>query len=61
MRTAAPRWRTVGVLVVFTVAHAFGLLGPSAVGVSLLTAALVLMRRSAAGGCFTNSGCRSCC
>jgi hypothetical protein len=33
----------VGVLVVFTVARAYGLLGPSAVAVSLLTAALVLI------------------
>ena len=35
--------RTVGVLVLFTVARAFGLLGPPVVAVSLLTAALVLI------------------
>jgi len=34
---------TVGALVVFTVARAFGLLGPNALSVSLLTAALVLI------------------
>ncbi len=39
--------QTVGVLVVFTVARAFGLLGPPAVAVSLLVAALVLIAWSA--------------
>lgn len=39
--------QTVGVLVVFTVARAFGLLGPSAVAVSLLTAVLALIAWSA--------------
>jgi membrane protease YdiL (CAAX protease family) len=34
---------TVGALVLFTVARAFGLLGPNALSVSLLTAALVLI------------------
>jgi membrane protease YdiL (CAAX protease family) len=35
--------QTVAVLVVFTVARAYGLLGPTAVAVSLLTAALILI------------------
>jgi membrane protease YdiL (CAAX protease family) len=39
--------QTVGVLVVFTVARAFGLLGPPAVSISLLIAALVLIAWSA--------------
>lgn len=39
--------QTVGVLVVFTVARAFGLLGPPAVAISLLVAALVLIAWSA--------------
>jgi membrane protease YdiL (CAAX protease family) len=39
--------QTVGVLVLFTVARAFGLLGPPAVAVSVLTVALVLIAWSA--------------
>jgi membrane protease YdiL (CAAX protease family) len=39
--------QTVGVLVLFTVARAFGLLGPPAVAVSALTVALVLIAWSA--------------
>src|SRR6266516_5098065 len=39
--------QTVGVLVVFTIARAFGLLGPPAVSISILIAALVLIAWSA--------------
>jgi membrane protease YdiL (CAAX protease family) len=39
--------QTVGVLAVFTLARAYGLLGPSAAAVSLLTAALALIAWSA--------------
>ena len=39
--------QTVGVLVLFTVARAFGLLGPPAVAASVLTVALVLIAWSA--------------
>lgn len=43
--------QTVGVLVVFTVARAFGLLGPPVVSISLLIAALVLIAWSAGATC----------
>jgi membrane protease YdiL (CAAX protease family) len=39
--------QTVGVLVLFSVARAFGLLGPAVLSVSLLTAALILIAWSA--------------
>jgi len=36
-------WQTVGVLVLFTVARTFHVLGPPGVGVGLLMAALILI------------------
>jgi uncharacterized protein len=43
--------QTVGVLVLYSVARAFGLLGPNVLSVSLLTAALVLIAWSSGATC----------
>ena len=45
---------TVGVLVLFTVARSYGLLGPNVVAVSLLMAALILIAWSS-GATFNNA------